>query len=362
MKICLVSIQIFSADKIGGFGSMTLQLAKALVSAGHIVSVVLPNKKNKVEITHSNGIDIYKLPIFKLKQKRIFQQIDADVYHTTQCQSIMTTIAYLSAPDKKHIITTAYPRDFKDWINEFTHATFTRKLKMPISFLLEESILSNYAIRKADAVTSPTYFIMDKIKRLYRLPQRPVFLPYLEKMPNDIPEKAAKPTVLWIGRMAKRKRPKIAFELAGKFPEVDFWFVGMDEEKGRQQMLEAEMKKHANITYLGFKNKFEDKDFYEVYNKAWIHINTASLEGLPLTFVEATGRGCAILSYVNPDEFASNFGYWAADEDFEKGLKTLLSNDLWRKKGEQGFKYAQVRYEYESALKAHEKLYQSVLS
>ena len=69
-------------------------------------------------------------------------------------------------------------------------------------------------------------------------------------------------------------------------------------------------------------------------SQSWILLNTAVREGLPDSFVEAAGHKCAILSYVDPDGFASNFGYHAKNNDFEEGLTALLANDMWKEKGE----------------------------
>jgi len=58
-------------------------------------------------------------------------------------------------------------------------------------------------------------------------------------------------------------------------------------------------------------------------------------------FLEALANKCAVLSSVNPDGIVSKFGYWVKDNDFKNGLRTLLSNNSWRMKGEAGYKYVQ---------------------
>ena len=64
--------------------------------------------------------------------------------------------------------------------------------------------------------------------------------------------------------------------------------------------------------------------------KSWILINPAIREGLPNSYLEAAAHQTAILSYVNPDDFASRFGFHAATDNFEEGLTTLLKNNYWK--------------------------------
>ena len=55
--------------------------------------------------------------------------------------------------------------------------------------------------------------------------------------------------------------------------------------------------------------------------------------------IEALAHKCALLSSVNPDGLVERFGYYAKNDDFEKGLNWLLESDRWRRLGEEGYKY-----------------------
>lgn len=90
-------------------------------------------------------------------------------------------------------------------------------------------------------------------------------------------------------------------------------------------------------------------------------MNTSAREGLPSSFIEAAGHGCALLSGVNPDNFASEFGFWAGNDDFEKGLEFLLQGNRWRKRGAAGFDYACRTYNDNRALETHHRIYLNVL-
>jgi len=83
---------------------------------------------------------------------------------------------------------------------------------------------------------------------------------------------------------------------------------------------------------------------------------------LPGTFIEAAGYGCAILSGVNPDNFASEFGFWADEDNFEEGLGTLLTDNLWKYKAQKGFNYVKNVYEKDRAIMQYINLYLNILN
>ncbi len=362
MKICIITSQLLSHEKIGGFGSMSKQLAVALQEEGHEVVVLMPKRKSFHKTSQLpeaiSIIEVEKTQIWKL---HIYKSIDADIYHS-QNQTIISSFAQIAEPNKKHIVTCRDPRNFKDWKNEFIHATWRRRFKIPLNYLTEESKLAYWAVQKADAVGVPAKFLIPKVKKMYALQKEAVFLPNIEDIPSIPPPKSPTITVLWVGRMAKRKYPEHFIELAADFPQVQFQLLGKAEEEKRWQYLNQLASKYPNVEMLGYKDKFKDIDFFDYFNKAQILINTSTREGLPLTFIEAAARGCAILSASNPDSFASNYGYWAKDRDFKKGLQSLLENEDWRKKGELAHSYAYQHYRKEIAVRKHLEIYHHLMN
>ena len=101
---------------------------------------------------------------------------------------------------------------------------------------------------------------------------------------------------------------------------------------------------------------------YDLLDRSWILVNTAKREGLPLTFIEAAGRGCAILSRMDPDGFSGHFGQTVIGDGWSDGLAALLSEEIWREKGRWGFEYVKANYSAGKALQDHIRLYESCLS
>jgi glycosyltransferase involved in cell wall biosynthesis len=228
--------------------------------------------------------------------------------------------------------------------------------------LFEEGPLVKWAIRRADCVAYAARFLEEKITRMYR-PRIPLtFLPNIERVPEAIPQKSDRPTACFVGRFDRRKRPELYIELARSVPEVTFLMVGRAEDAAWQRQLEEMAAPVDNLKLLGYIDKFEDNEFYDVYDSSWVFVNTASREAHPLTFFEAAGRGCAIMSFVNPDDFASEFGYWAKNEDFSEGMRYLLEDGKWRYQGKRAHEYVRRHYRFDLAAKAHTDLYATLLS
>jgi glycosyltransferase involved in cell wall biosynthesis len=168
--------------------------------------------------------------------------------------------------------------------------------------------------------------------------------------------------VCFVARWDRRKRPERFFELAQAFPRVRFLAAGKSRDPSYEQMLRQQYGGLANVEMLGFVDQFRGPGLSQLLGHSWILVNTAAREGLPNAFLEAAAHGCAILSAVNPDGFASRFGQHVQDDNFERGLSCLLEGDRWRELGEQGRDYVQRMYSTTRAMDCHMKAYQELLS
>jgi hypothetical protein len=90
-------------------------------------------------------------------------------------------------------------------------------------------------------------------------------------------------------------------------------------------------------------------------------INTAAREGLPTSFIEACAHKCAILSSVDPDGFATQFGYYSASDNFSTGLEWLLQNENWKNKGLAGYEYVRAICSTNNAIDMHVSIYKGLL-
>lgn len=361
MKVCFIVSQIFAWGKYGGFGSLTRTIGGELVNRGIEVSAVVPRREDQKPVEYLEGIKVYGYnPAFFMLDRKPYKMCDADIYHSEE-PTFSSYLAMKAMPDRKHIVTSQDPRDKHDWEIEHQYTSPQRRLLFPISYLYENSYFSKNAVQMADAVCCAAKFASQKVKRLYNLDYEPSFLPNPVIVHSRNLNKAKEPTVCYIARWDRRKRPEIFFELAKKFPKIKFIAPGNEHDKKRDTFLRQKYSKVPNLELPGFVSA-DKRD--KILEESWIMINTAARECLPAAFLEAAAHKCAILSGVkpDPDDFAKNFGHHVQDDNFTAGLQFLLENNRWKQLGEKGYAYVKKTHELSIVVDKHIKMYKSLIS
>jgi len=355
-RICLICVEIFAFGKYGGFGKATRTIGAELVKRGYEVFAVVPRRLDQRAEENLDGITVlsYK-PGDVLSSGALYKKINADIYHSCE-PSVGTYLAKKHVPGARHIATVRYPRDAHDWYLDFLYPS-KNKWQVIKNYLYESNFIVRHSVRKLDGVYAPAQYMLSKIKRIYGLKEEPVFLPTPVMVPESC-TKSATPQVLMMSRLDPRKRPEIFLSLADKFPEVTFHIAGMSRVPEYEHQLK-EKYHQPNIVFHGFVDQFRDALHHDLMEKSWILLNCAILEGLPNAYLEAAAHQMAILSYVNPDDFASRFGFHAATDNFEEGLNTLLKNDNWKSQGMKGHTHVKETFSLDIAMDQHEKIYHS---
>jgi glycosyltransferase involved in cell wall biosynthesis len=223
-----------------------------------------------------------------------------------------------------------------------------------------ENPLTRRSVRAADQVMVPALYLKAVVAKKYRLASEPIFMPTPIRVRPSV-SKAKEPTVCYLGRLDRRKRPERFLQLASRFPDVRFICVGEAQDKRYDDDLRYRYGGLPNLEFTGFIDQFRDSRVSEILSRSWVLINTSAREGLPNTYMEAAGHRCAILSAVDPDGFASRFGRHAPNGDFEPALRMLLTDDLWRRQGDAGFNYVNETYEAGKAIDRQVALYEKVV-
>ncbi len=361
MHICFISVEIFAWGKYGGFGRATRTIGKELVKRGIKVSAIIPRREGQKPYENLDGISVYGFPPNNpFAIKRIIKQINANIYHSQE-PSFSTFLAQWFMPHKAHIVTCRDTRNDLDWKIESSLPTRNR-LQVLKNRLYEDNFLVAKAVQDATRVFAASGVVQEKAYERYHLLYHPAFLP----TPIDVSsekeiKKAKKPTVCFVARWDRRKRPELFFNLAKKFPHIHFIAAGKSHDTKWDIALRKGYAKIPNLEMTGMLNQFDNETLTNIYQKSWILINTAAREGLPNSFIEALAHKTAILSSVNPDQFASRFGYFAQNDNFEQGLKWLLENDRWRTQGEAGYKHISNVFATEVAIERHLKIYEELM-
>ena len=362
MKICFVVNEFFGWGKYGGFGSATRMIATGLAAQGVAVDVVTPLRQGQAPIERADGITVRGFPPWSTRdQIGAYRASNADIYHS-QDPSVGTLLCQRAMPDRRHVVTCQDPRTWRDWWIELSCYLDERRYKSLLTWPYEDNPLVWRAVRRADAVFSEAKHIVPKAQKKYRLKVAPQFLPNPVPLPEGPVVKAERPTVCFVGRFDKRKRPEVFFELAKRCPDVHCIAVGAANSARMDRLLRQRYGGIANLELTGFLDRFASPRFAEVLSRSWVLVNTAAREGLPVTFLEAASYRCAILSQVNPDEFASRFGCHAEAGDFEAGLRTLLSNDRWRACGEAACAYVGATHALDVVIDQHLDAYRSLVA
>ncbi len=360
MKICFICTEIFSWGKYGGFGRVTRTIGSELVKHGFEVFAVVPKRQNQKDIEILDGIKVLSFPMQNpLYAKKLFRTCDAQIYHSEE-PSFLTYLAAQAMPNKFHLVTSRDPRNFKDWMQELLHPS--KNIFQVISnYVFENNPLVTKAVQKSDKVFYTAKYLKQKVMSKYKLKNDLEFLPTPIRVPTNQINKSEMPQVCFISRFDRRKRPEVFFQLAPKFPDVKFIAAGESRDKNYQKYLINNFSHLKNLEICGFISQFEDDKFKEILEKSWIFVNTSVREGLPNSILEAMAYKCALLSSVNPESVASNFGIHVHNDDFETGLRFLLENDNWKTLGALGQQYVIENYEFSKSIDKHIQIYRMLL-
>jgi glycosyltransferase involved in cell wall biosynthesis len=358
--VCLISTEILGWGKAGGYGFVVRMIGTELIKRGYRVTVIIPKPRDVVEYsTVLDGIDVRSYPRLAFARgMALFREADADIYHSHE-PSLGGWLAMRAMPHSKHIVTNQDPRLLRDWWIEFRHPTYSsfQVLKTAAYY---ENPLTRRSVRAAHRVMVPAQFLKKIVAGKYGLADEPIFMPTPIRVPQSV-RKAETPTVCYLGRLDRRKRPERFLKLAARFPDVRFICVGEAQDKSYGDDLRQRYGGQPNLELTGFIDQFRDSRVSEILGRSWVLINTSAREGLPNTYMEAGGHRCAILSAVDPDGFASRFGYHAPNGDFEAGLKVLLTDGMWRRQGDAGFDYVNETYEVGKAIDRQVALYEEMV-
>jgi glycosyltransferase involved in cell wall biosynthesis len=350
--------EFFAWGKYGGYGTATRVVTSELARRGLDITVITPARGQQPQREVVDGVTVLSHPAAALgTQLRLLRACDADIYHSQE-PSLGTWLAMKAAPSRAHVVTCRDTRIYADWLIEMRSWLADGTFRTLLTYPYENNPLVTRAVRAAHAVYCPNEFSRPITQKKYGLARLPGFLPSPVRAPEVPLRKAERPTVCYIGRWDRRKRPEVFFELARSFPAVRFIAIGQARTSARTEALRREYAGLPNLELPGFLDQFSSRGFQELLAQSWILVNTALREGLPRTFLEAAYFKCAILSRVDPDGFASRFGRQVVNDDFADGLHSLLALDSWRARGEAAHDYVSGKYGIEQSVSQHLEVYQ----
>jgi glycosyltransferase involved in cell wall biosynthesis len=351
-------MEIFAWGKHGGYGRATRVIGRELVRRGVDVWAVVPRRGSQAPVERLDGIQVLGFdPRMPWRAGRLLRDCNADVYHSQE-PSFTTYLAQRAMPGRAHLVTLRDTHDAGDWFTELRYPSLSR-LQVLSNKLYEDNALVRHAVRRADRVCCAAEFLRAKGARKYRLTALPEFLPTPVAVPGSI-QKADTPTVCYLARWDRRKRPELFLDLAGRFPAVRFIAFGTSRDPSYERQLRSRYADVPNLEMPGYVDQFGSPLIENTLSAAWILVNTSIREGLPNAFLEAAAHGCAVLSSTNPDGFVSRFGARVAGDDFAAGLDYLLTAQRWRECGARGREYVRNTFELELSMNRHLRHYREL--
>lgn len=334
-------------------------IGRELARRGIAVTVIVPRRQGQGEVEELDGMRVlgYRSTDM-IGAYRLCKQADADIYHSQE-PSLVTWLAMRAMPDRKHMITFRDTRLVSDWLVELRYPS-ANPLQVMANWFFEDSRLVRNSVRHANGLYTAAHMLIPKAKAKYNLTQDPLFLPTPVEMPGKV-HKADVPTVCYVNRWDRRKRPELFFDLAAQFPRIQFIATGRSRDAAWEQKLRQKYKGVPNLHMMGFIDQFRSPAFGEILENSWVFVNTALREGLPNAFLEAAAYRCAILSAVDPDGFASRFGYHASHDEFKHGLEYLLGDDRFVQCGQRAREYADEVFSIQKSIDQHIEAYEHQL-
>jgi len=301
MKLCLISLGALpchvagSGSHPGGSETQTSLLADALAARGHEVSMVVTDydaaarsRPRTTSIPLHNAFatraGVPGLRFFAprwIGLHRAMAEADADAYFQMCAGPLTGQVAFFCGRRNRG----------------FVFATASDTDVDPSRFRLNarDRLVYRWGLERADRIVTQHAAQQAELRRTMGLDSTVI------GMSARIPERHAKPDeppiVLWVANYRAVKRPELFLETARRFPDTPFHMVGgaTGAEPNLHDRVRAEAATVPNVVFHG--HVPDPSPFYE---RAWVLLNTSSVEGFPTTFLEAWGRGAPTVSFFDP--------------------------------------------------------------
>lgn len=183
--------------------------------------------------------------------------------------------------------------------------------------------------------------LIPRAERTYAMsPIAAHWLPNPIEIPDvQVIEFSEKPCLLYLGRLDAVKRPWIAFELAKRYPDVDFLIAG---QAHNVELMTPWIESYRHLPNLKLLGHVDGQAKDHLLRTCWGVLNTSVHEAEPVSFLEAFSYGKCIVSCHDPDSEVTKFGYFTGevlgeglDEAgigrFSEQIKRLISNTKERR-------------------------------
>lgn len=295
-------------ELIGGAEFQQTILAKALSARGWKVSFIT-EKKDQQEPIVVDGIHLFPVIDYTAGNRYIRRILSVPCQLWKWMKTNNSQLYYQRNPGPFSSVIGMFCRSAgkRFILSGANDANFDRKNELNVESFLDVLEI-RYGIKLADKIILQNERQKSLLKTNYNR-EGTVFYnlyapPALEKKsPIDV-ETFKKPRLLWVGRLARQKRPEMCLELAKLLPDFEIIMVGsLTRQNDLAERIKKGVRSIENIIFLGH---LALPEVEELFDSIFGLVNTSFVEGFPNTFLQAWSRGLPVFSFVEPDNIISN--------------------------------------------------------
>jgi glycosyltransferase involved in cell wall biosynthesis len=287
MRILWFNWRDIRNPEAGGAEVITHEVMERLAKKGHEMTLFTARFKGCELNENINGVDIIREGNKYTVYKRAEDYLKAYEHNYDLVIDEINTRPFLTPKfvGEKQVIAVIHQLAREFWFYE---------TKFPLNYIgyyyLEKKWLSNYKNTITVALSNSTKMDLEELgfKRVFIVP------PGLNVVPlSDVKEKEAKPTLVFMGRLTKAKRPNHALQafsiIKREIPDAKMWIIG--DGYFRKKLESSNIK---DVTFYGY---ISNEKKYDLLSRAHIILVPGVREGWGLIVTEANAMGTPAIGY-----------------------------------------------------------------
>jgi glycosyltransferase involved in cell wall biosynthesis len=287
-----------SVKLVGGAEVQQSILARALVRAGHRVSMVCLDFGQPDGVV-VDGVTVHKayrrdagIPVLRFIHPRLtgiwraMRAADADIYYQRSSTMLTGIVAeFCRLHGKRSVYAGASDTDFIPG-------------RQMIQYRRDRWLFER-GLRRVDRLVVQNPNQAQSCQAHFR--REATLIPSAYELPPDA-RPGAGDCVVWVGTVHEAKRPELLLEIARRLPHRRFVMVGgagHDDDSGRESYYDLIRRAAAelpNLELTGFLPLAQAEPWFD---RARVLLNTSPSEGVPNTFLQAWARGVPSVAWVD---------------------------------------------------------------
>lgn len=366
-KVCIISTsRILSKllvgeklDQVGGAEVQLVLIADMLVGDGYEVTFLIHDLGQPDEIQAKEGVRLIKayakkrspanaLMPWKHPFWRAMKKADADIYFQYTSGTMSGVLCILSKLMRK----------------PYVHAT---SIDLDLDGTKEKGLnpirrmIYRYGMKHSDAIVVLTEYQNRLLRRRFG---RDGFIIQILTPDVEFTPDVKRESILWVGSFRKHKRPEMFMDLAERLPQHEFLMVGGPFREHPE--LYDEMKKRAEgIDNLTFAGVVQRDAVGEYFNASKLFVCTSTMEGFPVTFIEAWKTGLPVITTFDPDGVVARKELGCHCRDFEElvhAVDAFASDDgFLRRVGDKARVYVDENHSRKAVSARYRELFGGIL-